>query len=234
LSSVLANLSLPLQCPAFSKFNIANPLQTLNILHTVSNFVSLIFSFLFQISYGILTWVGLCLIIVQFLDSPSESGVSVMMYTCLPMVILLIYMLVHARRRQIEQAPVHELSCAEEVELKVRFLLEGFIECKRTENMWGGAGSLAGSGSHSSETHALLESSSSGPAASSSASSGSAAAGGWGGALGGAFGAVASGLGGMMGVGGGGNGNPMEEPLRADERFSPIIRRTILTTSFMP
>jgi hypothetical protein len=96
--------------------------------------------------YWLLSWVGLCLVIVQLLDRPDEPGVTLMLYACLPLVAVLAYLSVSARRRQIEVTTLGELSGAEEVELKVRFMLEEYVELKRAQNLWNAVGDLSMSG----------------------------------------------------------------------------------------
>lgn len=88
------------------------------------------------VEYWMLTWVGLCLALIQIINDAAQSGLTIMMFLCLPMIAALALMTVRWRRRRIKKTPVLELASAEEVELKVRFLLDDYAAFQRQKNMW--------------------------------------------------------------------------------------------------
>jgi hypothetical protein len=65
--------------------------------------------------FWLLSWVGICLVIVQLINNPRQAGATVMMYLSFPVVVILSVLVARVRRRSIIKRPVPHLNSPEEV-----------------------------------------------------------------------------------------------------------------------
>ena len=84
------------------------------------------FNALLAIEYSVLTWVGVCLVVVQIINDTSQLGVPVMMFVMSPLIGLLSFFTIQRRRRLVAEAPLSELTSENEFELRARQVLERY------------------------------------------------------------------------------------------------------------
>jgi hypothetical protein len=84
-------------------------------------------------------WVGVCLIIVQAINSPTDVGATIYLFLVTPLVVIMAVFAVRARRQWLLDTDIVDLHSSEEVELKSRFALEEYIYFKLNKSVWGGS-----------------------------------------------------------------------------------------------
>jgi hypothetical protein len=101
--------------------------------------ISQLYNQLFNIvricEYWMLTWVGVCLVMIQSINDAQQSGLSALMFLMMPVAGLMGYLVADRRRQQLLDARPEELNSPEEFELKSRFLMADLItQLRRTSN----------------------------------------------------------------------------------------------------
>jgi hypothetical protein len=113
-----------------------------------SNFQAYFHIFVFQLynhvynvvrvcEYWMLTWVGVCLVMVQIINDAQQSGLTALMFLMMPLFALTGYLVAERRCQQLLDSHPEDLSFPEEFELKSRFLMADLITQLRlssTEN----------------------------------------------------------------------------------------------------
>ena len=87
------------------------------------------------VTYWILSWASVCLLIIEFAGNSNESATSVLFFVGIPVVIATSIVGVRFRRMSISRLHYTEMSSPTEIELKVRFLIEPVTEARRLRNL---------------------------------------------------------------------------------------------------
>ena len=87
------------------------------------------------VTFWILSWASVCLLIIEFAGNANESATSVLFFVGIPVVIATSIVGVRFRRMSITRLHYTEMSSPTEIELKVRFLIEPVTEARRLRNL---------------------------------------------------------------------------------------------------
>jgi hypothetical protein len=87
------------------------------------------------VTFWILSWASVCLLIIEFAGSSNESATSILFFVGIPVVIATSIVGVRFRRMSITRLHYTEMSSPTEIELKVRFLIEPVTEARRLRNL---------------------------------------------------------------------------------------------------